>query len=157
MRRKGFSFQLFARPCFGVRNFRQRSSTGETRMAVSLGQAAKPCLLEGFKRSSHVFFVAGVRLPDISTCLQKCHSTFYRPHSVLHTVNYILHTPLSTLHTLHSSLLAPHFALFTPRSTLDTLNSSIQTPHSSLHTLHFTAVCILHFTLLLTQDFTLHN
>ena len=46
-------------------------------VAVSMGEAAKPFMFEGFQTDSKMSFcVAGVALRDILTCLQKCRTSF---------------------------------------------------------------------------------
>ena len=137
-------------------------------LAVSMGEAAKPLLFEGFQAGCHVvlpgrsctlwhsnlfdnvskvvFFVAGAIL------LRRFHKmscSFRDTRSILEISVVILRdrrsTPDSTLHTLHFTLRTLHFTLHTLHSTLHTLHFTLHTlhftlytPHSTLHTLHFT-------------------
>ena len=125
--------------------------------AVSMGEAAKPLLFEGFQAGcdvvlrgrrgalwhSNLFYtvskilLCGWRnnaLHTLHFTLYTLHSTLYTPplHSTLNTLHSTLHTPpratLYTLHTPHSTLYTPHSSLYTPHSI---------TPHPTLHTLHF--------------------
>ena len=153
-------------------------------VAVSMGEAAKPLLFEGFQTGCHVV-LRGRRgtlwhsnLFDI-TCqtfvwlaqqMQQCtphstlytpHSTFHNLHSTLHTLHsttlYTLHTPRFPLYTPHTTLYTPHSTLYTPYSTLDTLHSTLHTLQFTLLTLHFT-LHTLHFALYTpAPHFTLHT
>ena len=89
---------------------------------VSMGEAAKSLLFEGFQAGCHVV-------------LRGRHGAFLTPHSTLYTPHFTLHTPHSTHHTLHFPFQTPHYTL---RSTLHTLHSPLRTPHFTLHTPHFT-------------------
>jgi len=78
-------------------------------VAVSMGEAAKYLLFEGFQAGCHVVLRGrGGTL----------HSTLRTLHSTLHTLHSTLHTFHSTLHTLHFPLHTPHSTLYTPYSTL---------------------------------------
>ena len=124
-------------------------------VAVSMGDAAKSLLFEGFQAGCHVV-LRGKGGTLHSTLHHTLHFALYTPpHSTLCTLltphfKLKLYTPHSTLDTFHSTLYTPHFTLHTPHSTIYTL-------HSSLHTLHFT-LCTFHspFTLY-TLHSTLHN
>jgi len=124
-------------------------------LAVSMGEAAKPLLFEGFQAGCHVV-LRGTRgtllhsnlfdnVSKVLLCgwrnnaLHTLHSTLYTPHSKLHTPHSTRHTPpRSTLLTLNFTLHTPHFTLHTPPSTLHTLHFPLHTPlHSTLHNLQF--------------------
>ena len=150
-------------------------------LAVSMGEAAKPLLFQGFQAGCHVV-LHGRRGTLIPTCLITCRKSFcvagaillcrfhkmscsFRSRrSILASFVIILRsrrsTPDSTLHT------AP-LTLHTFHSTFDTLHSTLFPLHSTLYTLHFTLqtskLDSLHSTLytwhstLYTQHFTLYT
>ena len=147
-------------------------------LAVSMGEAAKPVLFEGFQAGCHVV-LRGRRSTSDVTCRVACstlhplhftlrttshftlHSTHYTPHSTLypmHTPHFTLHTPCitlrtpprSTLYTLHTLHSTPCTPQFLLYTPHSTFHTTLSTPHSPLHTLHST-LHTLHFTL-----YTLH-
>ena len=150
-------------------------------LAVSIDEAAKLLLFEGFQAGCHVF-LASMALCDIPTCLITCRAcqnwrglarnsrfsaptclvstlwffsggsfTLYTLRSTIYTLDSSLHTLHFTLHTLHFALYTPHSTLYTPHPTFYTLH----TPHSTLYTPHstlYTPLSTLH-----TSHFTLHT
>ena len=133
-------------------------------LAVSIDEAAKLLLFEGFQAGCHVF-LASMALCDIPTCLITCRAcqnwrglarnsrfsaptclvstlwffsggsfTLYTLHFTIYTLDSSLHTLHFTLHTLHFALYTPHSTLYTPHPTFYTLH----TPHSTLYTPHST-------------------
>ena len=125
-------------------------------VAVSMGEAAKSLLFEGFQAGCHVVLrgrggTLHSTLPTLHSTLHTLHSTtpytLHTPHSTLYTLHSTRHTPHSTLstphstlHTLHSTRLTPQFTLYTPHTTLYNLHFALSTPpsHSTLYTLHST-------------------
>ena len=122
-------------------------------VAVSMGEAAKSLLFEGFQAGCHVVLrgrggTLHSTLRTLHSTLHTLHSTtlytLHTPHSTLYTLHATLHTrhfPLHTLHsTLYTPLLTPQFTLYTPHSTLYTLHFALSTPpsHSTLYILHST-------------------
>ena len=134
-------------------------------LGVSMGEAAKPLLFEGFQAGCHVvlrgrrgtlwhstrlitrrksFCVAGAIL------LRRFHRrclAFFVASAALWTRPSSFCVAGAALHTLHSTLhsppfnftlhtLHPHFTLYTPHSTLYTPHSTLYTPHSTLSTPH---------------------
>ena len=84
-------------------------------VALSMGEAAKHLLYEGFQAGCYV--VLRGRRGNFILCTL---------HPTLHALHFPLHTPHSTLYT-------PLFTLYTPHSTLHTLHSTLLTLHSTLH------------------------
>ena len=127
-------------------------------VAVSMGEAAKSLLFEGFQAGCHVVLrgKGGTLHSTLHHTLHFdhfAHSSLYTPpHSTLCTLltphfKLKLYTPHSTLDTFHSTLYTPHFTLHTPHSTIYTLHSTLYTlhfalstppSHSTLYTLHST-------------------
>ena len=151
-------------------------------LAVSMGEAAKPLLFEGFQAGCHVVLrgrsgaVWHSNLFDNASKAVLCsrRNTFVSfsqdpscscrdRRSILEISIVILRGRPSildvsccvSLHTFHSTL-------HTPNSTPHTLHSTLYTPHSTLHTLHSTlytphsTLHTLHSTLY-TPHFTLHT
>ena len=134
-------------------------------LAVSMGEAAKPLLFEGFQAGCHAV-LRGKRGTYILTCLQTCRKSFYvdgtkllrrfqKMNCIFRGRRSTLETSIlillgraqhfkcvalralhSTLHTLHFTLYTPHSTLYTPHSTLYNLHSTLYTPHSIHSTLH---------------------
>ena len=123
-------------------------------LAVSMGEAAKHRLFEGFQTGCHV-----AALCDIPTCLITCRKSFCRAGPILlrpfHKMSSVFvagatfwkplssfcvtsaalqtcRTACSTLHTRHSTLHPLHSTLHTPHSTLHTPHFTLHTPHSTL-------------------------
>ena len=80
-------------------------------VAVSMGEAAKSLLFEGFQAGCHI--VLRGRGGTLHSTLRTLHSTLHTLHS---TTLYTSHTPHSTLYTLHSTRHTPHSTLSTPHS-----------------------------------------
>ena len=120
-------------------------------LAVSMGEAAKPLLFQGFQAGCHVV-LHGRRGTLIPTCLITCRKSFCVAGAILlcrfhkmscsfrsrrsNLASFVIilrsrrSTPDSTLHT------AP-LTLHTFHSTFDTLHSTLFPLHSTLYTLHF--------------------
>ena len=143
-------------------------------LAVSMGEAAKPVLFEGFQAGCHVvlrgrsrtlwhsnlitcrkpFCVAGAILlrrlrRKIPVALVVAGAAFWRSLSSFCVAGAALQTWRVVLRAPHSTLYTSHFA------PLRTLHS---TPHTTLHTPHFTQ-CTLHtlHSTLLALHFALHH
>ena len=132
-------------------------------VAVSMGEAAKPLLFEGFQAGCHVVFcVASAALCDIPTCLLTCLKCKKRRKSRT-KCSLLLHPRVSSRASgfpmakpcLWGKLRTPHSTLYTPHSTIYTLDSTLDTSHSTPHTLHFTL--LTPHSRLYTPHFTLHT
>ena len=138
-------------------------------LAVSMGEAAKPLLFEGFQAGCHVVLrgrrgalwhsnlsdsvskvvlcgrrntFASFSQDELQFSWQAQHfgdSTLDTPYSTPFT----LHTPHFTFHTLHTTLYTVHFTLRTLHSTLYTPHSTLHTPHSTRYTLHSTLYTLM--------------
>ena len=103
-------------------------------LAVFMGEAAKPLLLEGFMS----FCVAGAALCDIPTCLITCRKSFCGAGAIrLRRCSFrgrrsILETSVVILHGKRSTSDVPHCVLYTPHSAPYTPHSAPYTPHSTL-------------------------
>ena len=143
-------------------------------LAVSMGEAAKPLLVEGFQAGCHVVLrgrrgtlwhpnlfdnvskviLCGRRNTFLSFSTRwvaffrvyTLDSTLYTSHSTLDIQHFTRYTPHFTLHTPHSTLCPPHPTLYTPHSTPYTPHSTLYTLQFTLHTPHST-LCTRHFTL----------
>ena len=131
-------------------------------VAVSIREAAKHLLFEGFQAGCHVV-LRGRRgtFWHSNFTLHTLHSTLYSLHSTLHTLHFTVYTLQSTLYTLHSTvhnLHVTHSTLPTPHFTLHTLtpHSTLCTPHSTLYITLLSALCTLNSTLY-TPHFTLYT
>ena len=128
-------------------------------IAVSMGEAAKPLLFEGFQAGCHVvlrgrhdtlwhqtcrksFCVASAILlrrfrkmicSFRGAAFWRSLSSFCVAGAALHTLHSTLHPPPFTLHTPHSTLYTLHFTLYTPHSPLYTVYT-FYTLHSTLYT-----------------------
>ena len=137
-------------------------------VAVSMGEAAKPFLFEGFQAGCHVV-LRGRRgtlwhsnlfdnVSKISNLEEvSCKMLFFLHPCVL---SWVAGFPVASP-CLWGQLRTPHSTLYTPRSTIYTLDSTLYTLHSTLYTLHFTLLT-LHLRLytphstLYTTLYTLH-
>ena len=135
-----------------------KHDSDDSKMAVSMREAAKTCLVEGSSlHTPHFTSLSShfaLHTPHSKFTLDTPHctpyntphftphtpSTLYTPHSTLYTPHFTLHIPHSTLYTPHFTLHTPHFTLHTLHSTLRTLHShfTLHTPHVTLHIPHFT-------------------
>ena len=150
-------------------------------LAVSVGEAAKPLLFEGFQAGCYVVLrgrsgtlghsnlfdnVSKVilcgRRNTFATFLQdelqfSWQAAFRRSLSSFCVASAALFSDVShcLLYAPHSTLYTLHFTLLTPHSTLYTLHSTLYTLHSTLYTPH----CTLHtvHSTLYTLHFTLHT
>ena len=154
-------------------------------VAVSMGEAAKPLLAEGFKTGCISFCVPGVTLCDIITCFMTCKKRFCGAGalllqrfqkmrcisrgnpSIFETSDVILRGRHSTFDVSCCVFFpnrnvkaarsgdAHHSTLFTSHSTLYTPDFTLYTLYSTLYALH-SAVCTPHFALF-TSHFMLYN
>ena len=154
-------------------------------LAMSMGEAAKPLLFEGFQAGCHVVLrgrsgtLGHSNLFDNVSKVVLCRrrntfatfsqdelqfsrqAAFWRSLSSFCVASAALFRRValpalrSTLYTLDFTLSTLHPSLHTPRSTLYTPHSTLYTPHFTLHTPH----CTLHtvHSTLYTLHFTLHT
>ena len=149
-------------------------------LAVSMGEAAKPLLFEGFQAGCHVVLrgrrgtlwhsnlfdnvskvvfcgtrntFASFSQDELQFSWQAQHFRDLCHHFAWQAQHSTLLQPLHfTLQALHSTLSPLHSTLYTLHSTLYTPHFTLHTLHSTLYTLHFTLQTALH-----TLRFTLHT
>ena len=128
-------------------------------IAVSMGEAVKPLLFEGFQAGCHVV-LRGRRGTLWHSNLFDNVSKMSKLEEVSYEMLVFLHPRVSSRVLWFSCGVAVSM-WEAPHSTLYTLHSTPHNLHFRLHTLHFTlhtffTLCTLHSSLL-TRDFTLHT
>ena len=113
-------------------------------LTVSMGEAAKPLLFEGFHAGCHVVCVAGMALRDIQTCFVTCGKSFCVAGALL---LHRLHKMSCSFRGRRSILEISVVILRGRRSTSNVSHCVLYTPHSKLHTLHGFVGYTLHSTL----------